>query len=350
MPASVAAGDAARAVLALTGALGHYERALELWDRVADPETMAGLGRPTLLGRAAEMAAGADDHGRAIGYVDAAIDELDRTGAEPGQLALLYEQKCPNLWLDGRDAEMHKWTAYALARVPSEPLTPGRVGILAFHAHGLALVERYEEAAQAAEAAIEAARRTGARKQEALARWALGVCLTATSTDPEAGTGELEHAVTIGREIGDADEIATVYANLAESFIRLGRLDDAAAAGRESVDAGVNLGLPESWLGEGLFIWAEALFLGGKWDECEQVLGRLRDQRGRRVMELWRLALTGLLEASRGSDDAAMTAIAAFGIVDEEDIDAEGLLLGQGPDRPEPRRPHSSSPGGDRRA
>ncbi len=61
------------------------------------------------------------------------------TAAAPAQLALLYAQKCPYLWWNGRDAEMLEWTAYALARVPSEPLTPGRVGILAYHAHGLCL-------------------------------------------------------------------------------------------------------------------------------------------------------------------------------------------------------------------
>ncbi len=248
LPASVAAGDAARAVLALTGALGHYERALELWDRVADPEMLVGLGRPVLLDRAAEVASGAGDHERAIRYVDAAIAELERTATAPAQLALLYARRCHYLCWNGRDTEMLEWTAYALARLPSEPLTPGRVGILAYHAHGLCLAERYEEASQVAEAAIEAARRTGARKQEALARRALAVCLTATSTDPEAGIREFEHAVAIGREIGDADEVATAYADLSDTLLRLGRLDEAAVAAQEAFDAGVELGLPQSFV------------------------------------------------------------------------------------------------------
>ncbi len=72
---------------------------------------------------------------------------------------------------------------------------------------------------------------------------------------------------------------------------------------------------------------AEALFLGGRWDECAQVLGRLRDQRCGGIMEPLGLALTALLEASRGRDDAAMTAMAAAGNVGVEDPEAEGLLL-----------------------
>jgi predicted ATPase len=56
LAAAVAAGNAARDVVAVADALGHYERALELWDRVADPETLAGIERPALLERAAEVA------------------------------------------------------------------------------------------------------------------------------------------------------------------------------------------------------------------------------------------------------------------------------------------------------
>ena len=91
---------------------------------------------------------------------------------------------------------MLEWTADAMAWVPSEPLTPGGVGLLAYHAHALGLAEQYEEAAQVAEEAIEAALSTGARKQEALARRALGLSLTAMSPDPEAGIRELLPPVT----------------------------------------------------------------------------------------------------------------------------------------------------------
>ena len=53
------------------------------------------------------------------------------------QLAQLYAQKAPYLLWAGRETEMLEWTAYAVARVPSEPPTPGRAGVLAHHAHCL---------------------------------------------------------------------------------------------------------------------------------------------------------------------------------------------------------------------
>ena len=64
------------------------------------------------------------------------------------------------------------------------------------------------------------------------------------------------------------------------------------------------------WVGLSLFNGAEALFLAGRWDECEHVLERLRDQRAGGLVELCGLALTALLHASRGRDDAAAAAIA----------------------------------------
>jgi DNA-binding CsgD family transcriptional regulator len=327
LAASVAAGDAAREVAAVADALGHYERALELWDRVTDPNTVAGVGRPVLLEGAAEVASGAGEHERAIRYVDAAIDELEHSAAAPEQLGLLYAQKCLYMWRAGRDTELLEWVERAAALVPSEPPTPGRAAVLAEHANVLAsLGEQYVEASQVAAAALEAARRANAPKQEARAHTALGICLGMTSTDPEAGIREFEQWVAIGREIGDAEEVVYAYANLADALVRLGRLDEAAATALEAADVGVELGALRSWVGLSMANRAEALFLAGRWDECEQALGRLRDQRAGGLVEFWRLGFTALLEASRGRDDAAAAAIAAARSVGIDHAQAQGLL------------------------
>jgi RNA polymerase sigma factor (sigma-70 family) len=76
LSASVAAGDAAREVLAVAEALDQYQRALDLWDRVANPETVAGVARSALLESAADVASGAGEHDLAIRHLDAAIAEL----------------------------------------------------------------------------------------------------------------------------------------------------------------------------------------------------------------------------------------------------------------------------------
>ena len=58
------AGQAAESASALAGALGHYERALELWDQAPEAAAAHRLDRGTVLYRAAEAAYLAGDDAR----------------------------------------------------------------------------------------------------------------------------------------------------------------------------------------------------------------------------------------------------------------------------------------------
>ena len=80
--ASVQAGQAAESAAALAEAVGHYERALELWDQVPEAAARSPLDRGALLYRAAEAAnlAGYDD--RAVALARLALDRVDAV-AEP---------------------------------------------------------------------------------------------------------------------------------------------------------------------------------------------------------------------------------------------------------------------------
>jgi DNA-binding CsgD family transcriptional regulator len=320
LAASIAAGDAAREVAAVADALGHYERALELWDRVTDPETVAGMARSVVLEDAAEVASGAGEHERAIHHVDAAIDELERTSAPPVQMGRLCERKAWYLgWASQGDPA--EWTGRAVTLVPSDPPSPERAHVLAAHALALMIAGRYEEASGVAAAALDAARRVAARKEEARAHGVLGSCLVMTRTDSEAGIRELGQALAVGRASGDAEIGAVWSSNLTDALIRLGRFDEAAATALEAARVGVQSRALRNEVGLILFNAAEALFLAGRWDECEHALGRLRDQRAGGLMELWGLGLIALLHASRGRDDAAATAIAdaaTLGVVHPE--------------------------------
>ena len=327
LAASVAAADAAREVVALADALGHYERALGLWDRVAEPETLASIGHPVLLERAAEVASGAGEHDVAIRYVDAAIGELEHTAAAPAQIGLLCQRKAWYLgWGSGGRAESLEWARRAVTLVPPEPPTPERARVLSHHALALTIGERYEEASQVASAALEVAHRAGARKDEARAHMVLGICLVMTTPDTEAGILEYEQALAICREIGDGEGVVLASSNLTDDLIRLGRLDDAATTGLEAAEVGAHLGALRNEVGLSLYNAAEALFLAGRWDECEHALDRVRDQRAGGIVELWRLGLTALLQASRGRDDAAAAAIAEAGSLGVDDAYAGGML------------------------
>lgn len=328
LAAAVSAGNAARDVIAVADALGHYERALALWDQVADAATVAGVERPILLQRAAEVASGAGEHDHAIRNIEAAIGELlEHTATAPSRIGLLCALKSHYLWRAGRVAEWLDWTGRAIEIVPAEPPTEGRAAVLAGRANALATeAERYEDASRLAAAALEAARRAGARKPEAGARTALGICLLMTSTDPDAGIREFEQVLTIARELGDAEELVYAYGNIADSLCRLGRIDQAVATALEAAEVAAQSGALRSWVGLSLFNGAEALFLAGRWDECEHTLGRLHDQRAGGLIGLAGLALTALLRTSRGQDDAAASAIADVVDVDIDEPQAEGIL------------------------
>jgi class 3 adenylate cyclase/tetratricopeptide (TPR) repeat protein len=326
LAASVAAGNAAREVLAVTEALGHYERALELWDRVAEPETASGVGRPVLLERVADAASSAGQHDRAIRYVDAAIRELAQTAA-PTQLGVLYAEKGWYGLRSGREGDWQEWTGRAAALVKSEPPTSEHAGILADHALALTSTERYEEASRVAVAALDVAVRAGARKCEVRARSALGLGLVMTSPDAEAGIRELKHAVAIAREMSDAETISDAYSNFSDALLALGRLGEAADNALEAAEIGGRLGAPLGWLAWNVLNAAEALFLAGRWDECKRALERLPDPRVGGLTEQWGLALTALLDASRGHNEAATAAVVAADNMNADDTQNHGMLL-----------------------
>lgn len=117
-----------------------------------------------------------------------------------------------------------------------------------------------------------------------------------TGTDPAAAIDEFDQALAIGREIGDAEAVALWSANLVDALIRLGRLDEAAAIALEAAHTGAEAGALRNEVGLTLINGAQALFLGGRWDECEDVLERLPAQRAGGVVELggsrWRRCST----------------------------------------------------------
>ena len=78
--ASVAAGLASKRVFAFSEAMRHFERALELWDRVPDAAERAGCDRADLLRHAASAANHAGASSRAVALTRKACSEVDADG------------------------------------------------------------------------------------------------------------------------------------------------------------------------------------------------------------------------------------------------------------------------------
>src|SRR4051812_35096416 len=88
LTACVRAASAAESVRAHGEAAAQLERALELWDRVPDPEALAGTGQVDLLARAGRAFADAGNPGRGEALLERAVELVDAQ-AEPHRSAEL---------------------------------------------------------------------------------------------------------------------------------------------------------------------------------------------------------------------------------------------------------------------
>jgi len=115
--ACVQAGLAAESAAALAEALEHYERALELWDRVPAAAARSSLDRVAVLRRAAEAANLAGRYDRAVILARLALDRVDESTAplDPQVAAPVLAELAEVAVWDGRLADARAAVAEGLA-------------------------------------------------------------------------------------------------------------------------------------------------------------------------------------------------------------------------------------------
>jgi tetratricopeptide (TPR) repeat protein len=287
-------------------ALGHYGRALELWDRVADAKGHAGLDHVELLQRAAQNARISGDSGRAIAFVDSALAMVDPM-AEPIRAGLLHERRGEYLMfaqdLDSRFEALRE----AVRLVPTTPPSEERARVLASLAEALSLAGRDEEAGIVSQEAITIARQVGAGRE--LGRALLAVGWTQASSGAfDAAVASLHQACRLAEKHNDLDLLARAYGWLAEILMRANRLEDAAEvslSGRESLR---RLGLAGYWHDTYLLdSAAEALFKLGRWNEADELARQALAQASTQARpdELFAYLMIATLEVARGEFQAA---------------------------------------------
>src|SRR6266545_689113 len=176
LSARVQAGLAAERARAFAEAARHYQRALQLWERVADPGRPAGLDRIGLLARAAEAVALTGAAGDAAGLLQDALGRID-PAAEPVRAAVLLARLGEVRRVAGDEAGAVAALAHAERLVTGAPPSAEVARVLAACAYGLLLSLRAEEAIARGEAAVAAARAVGARAEEAKALRVLAISL-----------------------------------------------------------------------------------------------------------------------------------------------------------------------------
>lgn len=306
LKASLEAARAAERAYGFAEAQRHYERVLDLWHNVPEAAELAGVDAIELLRAAADVCYLGGDMERAIALVRRALDQLD-VSADPIRAGLTYERLGRYLWVLGRTEDAHEAHRVAVEVLPGDPPSAERARVLAGQAQILMLDARFSEATPYAEAAIEMARKVGAREVLGHALNTLGVAV-ATTGDPDRGIDHLLEARAIAEEMDNHDDLARTYSNLAEMYTIARRFDEAIADYRAGIELGERLGLSGTY-----GVWhhvdlAHILLPLGRWDEAEEVLGEI-DQLPYDQVAGAMFVARARLSMWRGDLDAAATAL-----------------------------------------
>jgi ATP/maltotriose-dependent transcriptional regulator MalT len=312
LEAAVRAADAAVVARAYPEAHRLYERSLELFERVPDAASRAGLDRAGLLDRAAEASYHAGDAVRAVALGRLAVDASEG-GSDPARTGYLLVRLIE--WTE----EQGNWRAIpalaerALALVPEEPPSRERAFALIGRASTFLHRSRHRELAQAAAEGARVAAACGATGCEAIARSMRATGLADLCRDEEA-IEEVERAVALATASGGTEETLIVMVNrLAVHGIpgHLDRLGDVLAETRQALDREGSLVLTEPYLD----LWEACIQeWQGRRTEAEALVS---DHLGRAAMgptthsEL--LSFRGVLRVRRGQlDDGEADARAAL--------------------------------------
>jgi DNA-binding CsgD family transcriptional regulator/tetratricopeptide (TPR) repeat protein len=272
---SVQAGQAAESAAALAEAVGHYQRALELWDQAPEAAARSPLDRGTLLYRAASAANLAGDDDRAIALARLAVDRVDPV-AEPLRAGALLERLARYHWTAGDTPRAMAAVERAVATIPPEPPSEELARALAAHGQLLMLLSHQTDARARCEEAVAVARQINARAVEGHALTTLGTTLGILG-HTEAAIADLEQGRDIATELGNVDDLGRVHANLATVLDMTGRSADAVEVFLAGADVVRQFGALGRYGPSLLPDAANALLSLGRREEAERLLDDVFD-------------------------------------------------------------------------
>ncbi|MEO3787128.1 AAA family ATPase [Actinocorallia sp. B10E7] len=265
------AGQEADRAAAYAEELRMLERVLELWERVPEAEKKIGSSRTEVLRLAVCAAEWAGDSERGIKLASAALRETD----DPLRRAWLLDQRGRMYHRLGRQGWLED-LKQAARLVPAEPPSVERAQVMASLAQHLFLGSGTEEARDAVEEALEAARAAGDRRSEAHVLLTLA-CLLDEDKYELGGDEQLawklqDQAERIAAEIGADQQLVRAAINRSHFLEGAGRHDEAVEVAARGIERAKEIGLfriQGSFLSINL---AESLHSLGRWDEAERVI------------------------------------------------------------------------------
>ena len=270
--ASVRAGMEAERLGAPAEAHGHFDQALALWERVSEPESLAGMRRGQLVLYSASNAGASGDVLRAVHQLRSLRRLLDAR-TDPVLAAKVGERLA--YFLLGSDREDLEAEAVEEARaavdvLPADPPTWERARAIATYARTL-LVAEDGAAAEWAEHGRLAARAARSQSVEADSLVTLGLLSHRQGRNDDAirlftaAHGQAREAGVLGVELRAA-------AHLARAHLERGELTAAARVAHQGVRRAEETGLSLAPYGlDVLHLHFQAHFADGEWDHAQQL-------------------------------------------------------------------------------
>ena len=328
LAAATRAGLAAERVNAFAEAQALFERALSLWERVPDPDALAGIDEFELLRHAALAADQAGDPARQEALLRRALQLLDAE-ADPDRAALIHERISQSLWSQHRQDDSVEALREGLALLPDEP-SAARAKLLAQFARRRMVQARFAEAADHAREALTVARAVGYREAEAIALNALGTAL-GESGEVDPGVAHLRESLEIAREEGLEMEEGGAWINISDVLNLAGRTDEALKAALQGLETALTHDWRTTdWLNLSV---SEFRFHLGDWKGAEEAIPAASRRHTGGTLLYWQTC-RAQLALGRGDLDTAEDAIATLAratadLTEPQFVGMHGILSGE---------------------
>ena len=268
-----AAADAGRA-LAHAEQFAMLTRVLELWDKVPQASELIEADHVLVLERTVALAHVMGEDERGLGFVNAALREID-PDAEPARTALLLERR--GTLRKGSQSGIDD-LQQALRLVAGPDHDAERAKVLASLAKNLARGPQREQASSTAEEALALSRLTGDLATQASALLTLAMGGTGFCSSGEDASFELiAQARAAAAEAGDYHMLLLTATNESHLLEGIGAHQRAADAAKGGVVAAQKYGLART---AGTFLsinLAEPLVSLGRWDAAAEVIEHALD-------------------------------------------------------------------------
>ena len=303
LSASIEAGLEAERTYAFPEALQHFERALELWNRVPEAEDLTSLDLSSTQKRAAYAAFQAGDPARAASLMERAVKGAAASGDRIREGTLRFELGRIQRWGLGDDEAALENQQRSVDLLATGETSADAVRSLAELAVGFGLVGRFDEARETAGRALALAEEIGDLGCLGYAHGAMGLALI-KFPDLEDAEVHLLEAMRFGEEVGDAEVLGSAYINLSYVLHLRGRFAEAA---EKALEGAALMGRFGHEYTDGHFLLGnacESYFYLGRWDDVErltsEMLTPMAENTGNEVNEVFALSMRSSVRTMRG--------------------------------------------------